>query len=138
MAKKVNAPEAKTQLRTISARLGALVAGGMHQQVLPQPISLPNIQCNARCTPMVAKGCGPVGRFCSLVKGHDSQHICMSCRRWTISNRRGKAYPEVECDPKSETEFRKKHLRHTHEVCWACQIGIWAAARKMQTHVPTE
>ena len=126
-----------SELRPISERLGALVIGGMRKQPLAQPINCPNIKCNYTCIPKVSKECKAYGNWCSLVKGHDSQHMCMPCRQWTINNREELALPATAGSPPSETEYRLKHRVITHE---GHVLGVssrhWTATREVQTHAP--
>ena len=84
-----NANRASSQLCTISARLGALVVRGMPQRPFTQVTGHPGPKgpmCNNVCTPKVSRKCKPHGNGCSLERGHDSQHMCWPCRRWTINN----------------------------------------------------
>ena len=41
-------------------------------------------RCTEKCEPKVSKKCH--GKRCSLETGHDSQHMCWACRRWTMTN----------------------------------------------------
>ena len=41
-------------------------------------------RCTEKCEPKVSKKCH--GNRCSLETGHDSQHMCWACRRWTMTN----------------------------------------------------
>ena len=79
--------------------------------------------CNNVCTPKVSRKCKPHGNGCSLERGHDSQHMCWPCRRWTINNPL-ESTPAMTCPtPLPEAEYRDKHRVHTQDVCWACQVG---------------
>ena len=41
-------------------------------------------RCTEKCEPKVSNKCH--GNRCSLETGHDSQHMCWPCRRWTMKN----------------------------------------------------
>ena len=60
-------------------------------------------RCTKRCEPKVSKKCKPHGNGCSLEKGHDSQHMCWPCRRWTMKNPLGSSLKEcVQKERKKE------------------------------------
>ena len=65
-------------------------------------------------------GCKPHGRWCSLEMGHDSAHMCMACRRWTVP---GMTERPADAGLQSEEAYRRKHLLHSPWTCWACQVG---------------